>query len=263
MKSNILKKWSNRIDEYKFLFSQLVKRDFSQKYKRTTLGMAWSVLSPLLTLLVMKIVFTSFFGRNTPHYTTYLFSGNLVMAFYKEATKNGMDSLLKNAKIIEKINLPKYLFLLSKNVSALVNFSLTLTVYFFFCFLDHIIFSPRMLMLIYPVICLTIMNIGIGMILSALYVFFRDIKYLYDVFLTLLTYCSAIFYRVDRYSPATQNLFLFNPVYVMIKYFRTVVIDMTIPSLQYHMLCLFYALFYLAIGSWVYKKYNNEFIYYL
>ena len=263
MKTKLIQKWSKRIEEYKFLFGELVKRDFSQKYKRTSLGMAWSVLSPLLTLLVMKVVFTSFFGRNTPHYTTYLFSGNLVMAFYKEATKNGMDSLLKNAKIIEKINLPKYLFLLSKNVSALVNFSLTLIVYFFFCFLDGIQFGPRMLLLIFPVICLTIMNIGIGMILSALFVFFRDIKYLYDVFLTLLTYLSAIFYRVDKFSETTQQLFLLNPVYVMIKYFRTVVIDMTVPTLAYHGLCLFYALFYLAIGTMVYKKYNNEFIYYL
>ncbi|WP_044959324.1 ABC transporter permease [Butyrivibrio sp. WCD2001] len=264
MESKLIRKWSNRIEEYKFLFSELVKRDFSQKYKRTSLGMAWSVLSPLLTLLVMKVVFTAFFGRNTPHYTTYLFSGNLVMAFYKEATKNGMDSLMKNSKIIEKINLPKYLFLLSKNVSALVNFSLTLVVYFFFCFLDNIQFGPRMVLLIFPIICLTIMNIGIGMILSALYVFFRDIKYLYDVFLTLLTYLSAIFYRVDRFKdPFKQQLFLLNPVYVMIKYFRTIVIDMTIPSAAYHGLCLFYALFYLAIGTWVYKKYNNEFIYYL
>ena len=94
-----------------FLFSELVKRDFKQKYKRTVLGMAWSVLSPLLTLLVMRLVFTEFFGRNTPYYTTYLFSGNIVMSYYREATKGGMSSLTGNARIISKINIPKYLFL--------------------------------------------------------------------------------------------------------------------------------------------------------
>lgn len=261
--NKIIDKWLNRMAEYRFLFSQLVKRDFSQKYKNTSLGMLWSVLSPLLTLLIMKIVFTSFFGRHAPHYTTYLFSGNLVMAFYKEATKNGMSSLRTNAKIIEKINLPKYLFLLSKNISALVNFGLTLLVYFLFCLFDGIQFGPRMLLLLYPIICLTIMNIGVGMILSALYVFFKDIKYLYDVFLTLLTYVSAIFYYVDRFDAQYRNLFLLNPVYVMIKYFRTIVIDMKIPSLQYHGLCLFYALFFFAIGGHIYKKYNKKFIYYL
>ncbi|WP_044928655.1 ABC transporter permease [Butyrivibrio sp. AD3002] len=249
--------------KYKFLFEELVKRDFNQKYKRTVLGMAWSILSPLLHLLVMKMVFTRFFGRNAPHYTTYLFAGNIVMSFFKEATKNGMASLMKNSKIIQKINVPKYLFLLSRNVSALVNFMLTMLVFFLFCIIDKIQFGPRMLLLIYPVICLTIMNVGIGMILSALFVFFRDIQYLYEVFLTLLTYLSAIFYQVSRFPEKFQPLFLLNPVYVMIKYFRTICIDCIIPSPQYHLLCAFYALFYLAIGAWIYKRYNHEFVYYM
>ena len=259
----MLKKWIHRAKKYEFLFSELVKRDFKQKYKRTSLGMLWSILSPLMTLLVMKIVFTEFFGRDTPHYTTYLFSGNLVMAFYKEATKNGMNSLVSNRKIIDKINIPKYLFLFSKNVSALVNFLITLIVYFLFCAFDGIHFGPRMLMLLYPIITLTIMNIGIGMVLSALFVFFQDMKYLYDVFLTLLTYLSAIFYRVDRFDATIQQLFLLNPVYANIKYFRTVVIDGVIPSPAYHLLLLFYAFFFLLLGGMIYKKYNKEFIYYL
>lgn len=225
--------------------------------------MVWSVLSPLMTLYVMKIVFTQFFGRDMEFYTTYLFSGNLVMAYYKEATKGGMSSLVTNSKIFTKVNVPKYLFLLSKNVSALVNFGLTLCVYFIYCFFDGITFGPHMLMLIYPVVCLLLMNIGIGMILSALFVFFKDIQYLYDVFLTLLTYLSAIFYTLDRFTPEQQRLFLFNPVYAYIKYFRTLVIGQEIPSLAYHGLCAFYALFFLAVGCWVYKRYNQQFLYYV
>ena len=259
----MIEKWIGRFKKYRFLFAELVKRDFKQKYKRTSLGVLWSVLSPLLTLFVMKIVFTEFFGRNTPHYTTYLFSGNLVMSFYKEATKNSMSSLISNRRIIDKINLPKYLFTFSKNVSALVNFSLTLLVYFMFCMIDGIHFGFHMIALIYPIVMLTIMNVGIGLILSALYVFFQDTQYLYDVFLTLLTYVSAIFYQVDRFSQEIQNIFLLNPVYVVIKYFRTVVIDGKLPSVQYHGLVAFYALFFLLLGSIIYKKYNKEFIYYI
>ena len=224
-----------------FLFSELVKRDFKQKYKRTALGMAWSVLSPLLTLLVMKIVFTEFFGRNTPHYTTYLFAGNIVMSYFKEATKGGMGSLMNNSRLLSKVNIPKYLFLLSWNVSAMINFLLTL---------------------LYPILCLTALNIGVGMILSAMYVFFRDTQYLYDVFLTLLTYLSAIFYQVDRFSPRIQQCFLLNPVYCMIKYFRVITIDGNIPSLSFHLLCAFYAAVILAVGCTTYKKYNNQFVYY-
>ena len=109
-----------------FLFEQLVRRDFTQKYKRTVFGMAWSVLLPLLQLFIMKMVFTQLLRRPMEHFTIYLLSGNIVMSYYKEATNGGMTSLLSNSSIISKINVPKYLFLLSKNVSALMNFGLTL-----------------------------------------------------------------------------------------------------------------------------------------
>lgn len=174
-----------------------------------------------------------------------------------------MTSLMNNASIITKINVPKYLFVLSKNVSALVNFGLTMIVFFAFCILDKIRFTPKMFLLIYPITCLLLMNIGVGMILSALFVFFRDITYLYDVFLTLLNYISAIFYTLDRFPEKVQRLFLLNPVYVIIKYFRIVVIDMKTPSLMFHGLCAFYALSALLLGAVIYKKYNHSFIYYI
>lgn len=257
----MMEKLIRMIRKNRFLFEQLVHRDFTQKYKRSILGMGWSVLSPLLTLLIMKIVFTSFFAKHIPHYTIYLLSGNIVLSYYKEATKNGMSSLVDNAKIFTKINVPKYMFLLSKNVSALVNFGLTLLVYFLFCIFDGIWFHPRMLLLVYPVLCLLLFNIGVGLILSAMFVFFRDIRYLYDVFLTMITYLSAIFYSVDRFEH--PRLFLLNPVYVYIKYFRVIVIDGRIPSPAYHLLCAFYAAVVLALGAAVYKRHNHSFLYYL
>lgn len=246
-----------------FLFQELVKRDFKQKYKRTVLGMFWSILSPLLTLLVMKIVFGYYFGRGMEHYTTYLFCGNLLFHYYRESTSGGMNSLLSNAKIFTKINVPKYLFLLSKNVSALINFMLTLSVFFVFAFLDDITFGFHFIALLYPIICLVIFNIGIGLILSALYVFYRDISYLYDVFTLLLMYCSAIFYNVNVMPVQYQNLFLLNPIYVYIKYFRTVVLDGQVPSIEYHILCALYAMIAVLLGGYIYKKYNHKFLYYV
>ena len=246
-----------------FLFEQLVIRDYKQRYKRTALGMLWSVISPLLTLLIMKMVFTSVFGRTTPHYTIYIFAGTIVMSFYKEGTKFGMQSIIQNDKILTKINVPKYLFLLSKNVSALINFLLTLVVFFVFCAFDHINFGWHMLMLLFPIVCLIILNIGVGMILSSMFVFFRDTQYLYDIFLTLLNYVSAIFYTIDRFPAKYQNLFMLNPVYDMIKYFRMIVIDGVIPSLNFHILCFVYPCIFLVIGALLYKKYRYEFIYYL
>ncbi|MGN1023855.1 MAG: ABC transporter permease, partial [Lachnospiraceae bacterium] len=100
-------------------------------------------------------------------------------------------------------------------------------------------------------------------ILSAMYVFFEDTSYLYDVVLTLLNYMSAIFYSVDSLSKHLQTAFLFNPVYVYIKYFRVIVIDGIVPSLPYHLLCLFFPVFFLSIGMFIYRKYNTQFLYYL
>ena len=106
------------------------------------------------------------------------------------------------------------------------------------------------------------MNLGMGMILSALYVFFRDISYLYEVFLTLLTYLSAVFYTLDKFSPDVQQLFLLNPVYCIIKYIRVLVIDGHLPSPEYHLLCFGYAVLFFLIGSFFYKKLNQKFVYY-
>ena len=251
------------LKKYQFLFEELVKRDFKKKYKRTILGMAWSVLSPLLLLLIMRLVFTQFFGRSTPHYTTYLFCGNLVFSFFSDSTNQGMSSLMGNAGIFTKVNVPKYLFLFSKNVQCLINFALTFCVFLFFCILDHIIFTWKFILLLYPIFWLVIFNLGVGLILSALYVFFRDIQYLWAVFTQLLMYMSAIFYTVDKLSYMTQRVFLANPVYVFIRYYRLIVIDASIPSLQYHLLMAGYAIAAFGFGSWIYKKYNHRFLYYV
>jgi len=252
-----------KISQYKFMFEELVSRDFKQKYKRTVLGMLWSILSPLLSLLIMKVVFTNFFGAAIPHYTIYLFCGNLIFSYYQEATNGGMTSLLSNADIISKVNVPKALFLLSKNVASLINFGLTLLILFVFCIFDGIEFGPHFFMLLFPIVCLVIFNIGFGLVLSALFVFFRDIGYLFGVFNLLLMYASAIFYEIDTFSPMLQRLFLCNPIYVYIHYFRVIVLDGRIPTIQYHLLCAFFAALMLGVGLLIYKKKNHKFLYYL
>lgn len=252
-----------KLKKYQFLFEELVKRDFKKKYKRTVLGMAWSLLSPLLMLLVMRLVFTQFFGATMEHYTTYLFCGNLIFACFSESTGLGMTSLLENADIFSKVNVPKYLFLLSKNIQGLINFGLTLCVFFLFCVLDGITFTWKLILLVYPVCFLILFNIGVGLILSALFMFFRDIQYLWSVFTQLLMYMSAIFYTIDHYSYAVQCLFLANPIYLFIRYFRKIVIDATIPTVWFHLLMAADVVIVLALGCWMYKKYNHKFLYYI
>ena len=252
-----------RFKEHQFLFCELVKRDFKKKYKGTFLGMIWSVLSPLLTLLIMSLVFTSFFGRNTPHYTIYLFCGNIIFSYFSESTNGGMGSLLGNASIFTKINVPKHLFLFSKNVQTLINFGLTLIVFFIFCIIDGITFTFAFFLLLYPIVCLVIFNIGVGLILSAMYVFFRDIQYLWSIFCMLLMYMSAIFYTVDVFPSTVQMIFHLNPIFVYIKYFRVIVLEAQLPSLELNFLAVAYALLAFGIGVLIYKKKNHKFLYYI
>lgn len=252
-----------RLKQYQFLFEELVKRDFTKKYKRTVLGMAWSILSPLMNLLIMWIVFSNFFGNNVDHYVIYLFSGQLVFSYFTDATNLGMNSLVNNAGIFTKVNVPKYLFLFSQNVSSLINFGLTLIIFFAFAVIDRIDFTWRFFLLLYPIVCLIIFNLGVGLILSALFVFFRDVQYLWGIVTQLLNWLSAIFYTIDSYSYSAQCLFLANPIYLYIRYFRKIVIDGVIPTPQFHVLAAAYALLAFGIGAYMYKRYNQEFLYYV
>ena len=252
-----------KIMQYQFLFEELVKRDFTMKYKRTILGMAWSIISPLMNLLIMWLVFGKMLGSNVDHYVIYLFSGQLVFSFFSDATNLGMTSLVGNAGIFTKVNVPKYLFLFSQNVSALINFGLTLLVYFVFVAMEGLPFTWKFVMLLYAILCLVIFNLGMGLILSALYVFFRDMQYLWGIATQLIMWLSAIFYSIDSFGESARNLFLLNPMYLFIRYFRKIVIEATIPTPQFHLLMLADALLAFGIGAWMYKKYNTEFLYYV
>lgn len=246
-----------------FLFEELVKRDFKRKYKRTILGFLWSMLSPLMMLGVMSFVFNQFFGRAIEYYVLYILAGQIVFAYFSEATNAGMAALLSNASIFSKINVPKFLFVLSRNISALINFLLTVVIFFCFVFAYGIKPEWTMLLIFYPIVCLIIFNYGIGLILSALFIFFRDMQYLYSLLLQIVMYGSAIFYSIDMLSKSYQTVFYFNPLYLYITFIRDVVIYNRIPELWFAALCGLYAVMAMIFGLVIYKKYNYKFVYYI
>lgn len=252
-----------KLRQQHFLLEELVKRDFKRKYKRTILGIFWSVLSPLLMLCVMALIFGHFFGRNTEHYIIYLFTGLIIFNYFTDATNEGMSSLMSNASIFSKIDVPKYLFLISKNVTSLINFCIIIVIYFIFMIFDDINFSWKFVLLFYPIGCLIIMNLGIGLILSALFVFFRDIQYLYRVFTQLIMYGSAIFYSIETFPERVQWIFYANPIFACIDYCRSIVLYNVIPNLWLHILLLVDSIFFLFVGLYIYKKYNYKFLYYV
>lgn len=254
--------FKEKAKQYRFLFEELTKRDFKKKYKRTLLGVLWSIISPFLTFLVQYFVFGYIFHRLDSGFVIYLLTGTLMFNFFTNATTNGMFSMYSNGAILSKVKVPKSLFVLSSNSAATFNFLLTLIVYFIFMIFCKINFGPHLLLMIYPICCLIIFNIGMSYILSALFVFFRDMQYLYQIFTMLLMYMSAIFYEVKHFPEELRFVFNINPVYHYISYMRQLVMQASVPSLTEHIICLSFALGMLGIGYFVHSKTEQKFVYY-
>ena len=251
--------WS--FEQKKFLLKQLIHRDFKSRYKRAALGVLWSMFSPLFFFLAQAIVFTKLLGRGE-HYIAYLITGNIVFSYFSDATTNCMFALQANAGILGKIKVDKNMFLASKSISCLINFFFTAIVMFIILAFDDIPFHWNFFLLLFPVIGLFFMNMGIGYILSAWFVLFKDTQYLYSIFTRILVYFSAIFYYVDQFPENIQNIFYFNPVYCYICYFRSIIIDNTIPSLFIHGLCIGYPILFMLFGKLIYKLNDNKLAYY-
>ena len=251
--------WS--FEQKRFLLKQLIRRDFKSRYKRAALGVLWSMLSPLLFFLAQAFIASRFFLREE-HYISYLITGNIVYFYFTDATLNEMFALQANGGIISKINVDKEIFLFSRSISCLINFLFTLIDMVIVIAIDRMPFNLNYVMLIYPIICMSIAYMGMGYILSVLFVYFKDIQYLWTVFTRVLMYFCALFYKIDRFSPTEQKLFYVNPVFCYIEYFREIAIYNTIPSLKLHLLCAAYAIILFIIGKLVFKFNEDKFAYY-
>ena len=254
--------FADKVKRNRFLFEELTKRDFKKKYKRTMVGILWSVVSPFLTFLIQYFVFGYIFDRLDTGFIVYLLTGTLMFSFFSNATTAGMFSMYSNGSILSKVKVPKALFVLSSNSAATFNFFLTLIVYFGFMLVCKVNFGPHLLLMIYPILCLIVFNIGMSYVLSALFVFFRDVQYLYQIFTMLLSYLSAIFYEIKAFPEHFQMLFYINPIYEYISYMRELVMQSSIPSFQHHVVCLAFSLGMLGIGLLIHKKTEQKFVYY-
>ena len=220
----------------RFLLAELIRRDFIKKYKRTTFGMLWSALSPLLLLLTMDLVFGTFFGRNMPHYTIYLFCGLLLFNYFSSTTRSAMRVLYDNAPIYSKVPVRKRYFLISPGAAHIIDFLVSLLVFFAFVAIDGISFHWRFLYLLFPIVCLYFINFGIGMFLSTIYIFFRDVNYLWPVITRVIMYASAIFYDVSILPGIMRRLLNCNPLYMCVDYFRQLIIHSTVPNPSTHLI---------------------------
>ena len=255
--------------KYRYLLQNLISRDFKLKYRRSVLGVAWSVLNPLLTCLVMWAVFGALFnvrGQGIEDFPLFLIIGQLMFNFFRESTTMAMESVLKNGPLLRKVYIPKYIFPLEKCCFALVNFFFSLVALFIVALLtwSHISLGT-VLLAIYPIFMLFIFSLGIGLILSTMYVFVRDIMHIWSVFITALLYFSAIFYDPTQMTFSIggfnmQQIIKLNPMYWYITGFRRTVMWGIPLDFNMFAVCGCCAVLSMLVGVWVFRKTQDRFV---
>lgn len=249
-----------------FILRQLVTKDFKLKYRRSFLGVAWSVLNPLLMMVVMAVVFTQMMrgaDDSIPNFPLYLIIGNTAFQLMNDSTNNGMRSIIDAAPLLKKVKINRYVFPVQKVLFALVNYVFSMIavaivmVYYQWVPSVHILYLP--LFLLY----LVTFCIGLSLLLSCAAVFFRDVVHLWGVVITAWTYATPLFYSVNILPDWMQSLERFNPMYLFITYVRRILLWRMDPGLELNLACAGFALAMLAIGVVVFRRHEHKFILYI
>lgn len=263
-----------------FILQQLVGKDFKLKYRRSVLGMLWSVLNPLLMMAVMTLVFSNMFKFPIEHYPLYLILGTVLFSLMSDATNGAMSSIIDSASLIKKVRIKKWVFPLERCLFALVNFVLSLVavigVMLYFCIFDPTFSLPGASMLALPLLLVyvVVFSVGVGLALSALSVFFRDVMHIWGVFMMAWNYLTPIFWPQDLalfansvanpgLMTALTTLEKFNPMYHFVVYFRDIFLYGTVPGLHENLVCVGFAVITLAVGLAIFHKMEHKFILYI
>ena len=258
--------------KYWFLTTQIISRDFKRKYKRSVLGVVWSLLYPILMMAVMAVVFSYMFkgGLNNANYLVYLMTGIIMWNYFSEATRDAMTSVVDNATLINKVYIPKYVFPLAKCLFVGINFLLTLIPWFGLILLTQFGVgtypaSINWYYLLIPIIFVFffMFTVGVGLILSCVSVFLRDVFYIYGIILTIWNYYTPVFYNITILPPKLQALFKFNPLYQYLTSVRSIVLYGTCPSLATFGILAIIGIGTLLVGAIIFKKNQDKFIYYV
>jgi ABC-2 type transport system permease protein len=261
--SDSFKKTFSSLKSYRCLLYDLVSRDIKTKYRRSVLGILWSVLNPLLMMLVLTAVFANIFRYDITDFPVYYLTGYILFNFVSEATSFSMTSIINAAGLIKKVYIPKVLFPLEKCLFSLVNLAFSLIAAVIVFLIVGVTPSWTMLLFFVPIVYLFIFCFGLSLILATMNTFFRDVGYLYGVFITLWVYLTPIIYPINILPAWMQSIVRMNPLTHYVEYFRSVTLYGTLPSLGENLVCIAYSLTFLLIGIMVFQKKQNKFIFYI
>jgi ABC-2 type transport system permease protein len=262
--------FTERLKHDWFILRNLVSKDFKLKYRRSILGVLWSVLNPFLMMVVMAVVFSFIFRGDptTQPFAVYLILGNTLFGLMAASTTAGTNSIMEAAPLIKKIRVNKMIFPVEKVLFELVNFVLSLiavaAVLIFYSLIQP---NPNLMFPTVNLFCLPLLLVyilifcaGLSLLLSALAVFFSDIIHLWGVVITAWTYLTPLFYPIGNLPDGIQTAMKFNPMYQYVNYFRSIVMWGQMPGLRTNLICLGMALITLLVGYLVFKATQKRFI---
>jgi ABC-2 type transport system permease protein len=255
-----MKKYFDNFWKYHYLLYELVKKGIKLKYRRSYLGVIWSLLEPILTTVVLTIVFGTLFEHDSRTFPMYILTGRLLYSYFSSSTKAALRSIRAHSGMIKKVYVPKYLYPLSSILYNYVIFLISLVVWVLLGFYCRIFPTWRWFAILLPLFILLLLSFGVGMILATVGVFFRDMEYLWDVGLMLVMYSCAIFYYPERLLKSGYSWVLtVNPLYPIIENVRNIIFGdpMNWSSLLY---AAGFSAVSVLVGLVVFHHYQDKFI---
>ena len=246
--------------KFKPLLGELVARDIKIKYRRCVLGVLWTLLNPLCMMIILSVVFSNLFKFDIENFPLYILSGQVIFNFYSDATSGAMSAIIGSAALIKKVYVPKYLFVLSRVFSSTINLMASFTAMLIVMVATRTELHWTAFLFPIPLILLVLFSLGIGLILSAVTVKFRDIIHLYGVFVTGLLYLTPVIYPMSILPDWLYKVVMLNPLTNILMMFRDVMLNNSMFSLSSFLIALVEACLSLGIGLYVFYKNQDKFI---
>lgn len=249
-----MKDYLNVFIKYRYLLEDLVAKDFKLKYRRSILGFLWSILNPLLMMLVITAVFSNMFKSDIEYFPVYYLCGYLIFNFVIEATNGALTSIVQSGYLIKKVYIPKYIFPLEKSSFALVNVLFSFVAVVIVILITGMPIKTTIFLIPIPIFLAFIFSTGLGLILASMNTFFRDMGHLYSVWTTAWMYLTPMFYPISIIPDNIKTVIYYNPLYYYVTYLRMLVIDGEIPGMEINVICICFSFLFLLIGLLIFKK---------
>ena len=241
-----------------FLLKQIIKKNFTSKYKDSVIGVLWSFLNPLIEMAILTAIFSTIFARSIENFPVYFLCGRIVVNFFNNGTKIAMKSIKSNRSIFNKIFIPRYIFALGGICSEFLNFLMSVIVLIAMMLVTQAPFYPMAIFSIIPIAVLFLLITGVGLALAIVCTKFTDIEYLYKIFTSLLIYACAIFYPISSVPQPIRGYMELNPVYGIIAQFRCFVMEGQFPSISLMLTTFLISLAIFIIGVLIFRRYQDR-----